>query len=218
MKLYGFWRSLASYRVRVALALKGLDAEEVSIDLLKGQQHSPEYRAINAQAVVPCLELDGGGTPLFQSLAILEYLEETHPQPPLLPKDGRGRARVRGLALIAAADGHPLVVPRIRSFLEKDLKVDESARNRWLSHWTLKALEAIESHLAKEKETGRFCHGDAPTLADICLSGQVIAATSYFNCDISGVPTVMRVYGECAGLDAFAGAHPMAQPGAAKGH
>lgn len=218
MKLYGFWRSLASYRVRVALALKGVHAEEVSIDLLKGEQHAPAYRAVNAQAVVPSLVLDEGGPPLFQSLAILEYLDETHPQPPLLPKDPRGRARVRGLALIAAADGHPLVVPRIRVYMEKQLRLDEPQRNQWLSHWTLKSLEAIESHLANEKETGRFCHGDAPTLADICLAGQAIAATSYFDCDVSGLPTVMRVYGECAKLDAFAGAHPLAQPGAGKGH
>ena len=217
MKLYGFWRSLATYRVRVALALKGLDAEEVSIDLLKGQQHTPEYRAVNAQAVVPSLVLDEGGPPLVQSIAILEYLEETHPKPPLLPKDARGRARVRGIALIAAADGHPLVVPRIRVYMEKTLQLNEQQRNQWLAHWTLKALEAIESHL-KEKDTGRFCHGDSPTIADICLAGQVIAATSYFNCDISEVPAVMRVYHECAKLDAFAGAHPLAQQGAAKGH
>jgi maleylacetoacetate isomerase len=217
VKLYGFWRSLATYRVRVALALKELEAEEVSIDILKGEQHRPEYRAVNAQAVVPALVVDSGQT-LVQSLAILEYLEETHPQPPLLPKDPLGRARVRGLALIAAADGHPLVVPRIRVYLEKNLQLGEPQRNEWLSHWTLKALEAIESHLAQEAETGRFCHGDAPTLADICLAGQVIAATSYFNCDISGVPTVMRVYGECARLDAFATAHPLAQSGAGKGH
>ena len=216
MKLYGFWRSLATYRVKVALALKGLQAEEVSIDILKGQQHAPDYRAINPQALVPALVLDDGGPPLFQSLAILEYLEETHPRPPLLPKDPRGRARVRGLALIAAADGHPLVVPRIRSYLEKELKIDEAGRNKWLAHWSLKALEAIESHLS-EKETGRYCHGDQPTLADICLAGQVIGATAYFKCNTSGVPGVMRVYEECMKLDAFKRAHPMNQPGAS-GH
>jgi maleylacetoacetate isomerase len=216
MKLYGFWRSLATYRVKVALALKGVQVEEVSIDILKGQQHAPDYRAVNPQAVVPALVLDDGGPPLFQSLAILEYLDETHPRPPLLPKDPRGRARVRGLALIAAADGHPLVVPRIRSYLEKELKIDEAGRNKWLAHWSLKALEAIESHLS-EKETGRYCHGDQPTLADICLAGQVIGATAYFKCDTSGVPGAMRVYGECMKLDAFKRAHPMNQPGAS-GH
>jgi maleylacetoacetate isomerase len=215
MKLYGFWRSLATYRVKVALALKGIRLdEEVSIDLLKGEQHNADYRAVNAQAVVPALVLDDGGPPLFQSLAILEDLEETRPEPPLLPKDARGRARVRGLALIAAADGHPLVVPRIRVYLEKELKLDEPTRNRWLSHWTIKALEAIESHLANEKDTGRFCHGDAPTIADICLAGQVIAATAYFKCDLAGVPTAMRVYEECMKLDAFSRFHPMKQAGA----
>jgi maleylacetoacetate isomerase len=214
MKLYGFWRSLATYRVKVALALKGLNAEEISIDLLKGEQHGEDYRGVNPQAVVPVLVLDDGGPPLFQSLAILEYLEETRPQPPLLPKDARGRARVRGLALIAVADGHPLVVPRIRGYMEKELGLDEPARNRWLAHWSLKALEAIEAHLVAESETGRFCHGDAPTIADICLAGQVIGATAYFKCDLSGVPAVRRVYDECMKIDAFGRFHPMKQPGA----
>jgi maleylacetoacetate isomerase len=215
MKLYGFWRSLATYRVKVALALKGIKVdEEVSIDLLKGQQLNADYRAVNPQAVVPSLVLDDGGPPLFQSLAILEYLEETKPQPPLLPKDPRGRARVRGLALIAAADGHPLVVPRIRVYMEKELHLDEATRNRWLAHWSIEALKAIETHLVKEKETGRFCHGDSPTLADICLAGQVIGATAYFKCDVSGVPTAMRIYEECMKNDAFSRFHPMKQPGA----
>ena len=214
MKLYGFWRSLATYRVKVALALKGMKVDEVSIDLLKGEQHKPEYTAVNAQAVVPALVLDEGGPPLFQSLAILEYLEEIKPLPPLLPKDPRGRARVRGLALIAAADGHPLVVPRIRVYLEKILLLDENKRNAWLAHWSVKALEAIESHLKNEKATGRFCHGDSVSIADICLAGQVIGATGYFKCDVSGVPTAMRIYEECMKLEAFSSAHPLKQPGA----
>ena len=215
MKLYGFWRSLATYRVKVAMALKGIHAEEVSIDLLKGRQHDPDYVALNPQAVVPALVLDEGGPPLFQSLAILEYLEETKPRPPLLPGDPRGRARVRGLALIAAADGHPLVVPRIRTYLEKELRLDEPTRNRWLQHWTLEALRAIEAHLENEKQTGRFCHGDSPTLADICLAGQVIGAIGYFKCDVSSVPTAMRIYEECMKLEAFSKPHPLKQPGAA---
>ena len=214
MKLYGFWRSLASYRVRVALAMKGMHAEEISIDLLKGKQNEGDYLAVNPQGVVPALVLDEGGPPLFQSLAILEYLEEVRPQPPLLPKDPRGRARVRGLALIAAADGHPLVTPRIRTYLEKEMKQDEAARNRWLAHWTMRALEAIEEHLAKEKETGRFCHGDQPGIADICVVSQTIAALAYFNADTKGIPTVMRVYNQCMEIDAFAKAHPLKQPGA----
>jgi len=215
MKLYGFWRSLATYRVKVALALKGMKVDEVSIDLLKGMQHQPDYKAVNPQAVVPSLVLDEGGPPLFQSMAIMEWLEETKPQPPLLPKDPRGRARVRGLALIAAADSHPLVTPRIRVYLEKELKLDEPTRNKWLMHWSLEGLKAIEVHLKTDKETGRFSHGDSPTIADICLAGQVIGATGYFKCDVSGVPTVMRVYEECMKIEAFSKAHPLKQPGAA---
>jgi maleylacetoacetate isomerase len=214
VKLYGFWRSLASYRVRVALALKGMQAEEVSIDLLKGKQNEADYLAVNPQGVVPALVLDEGGPPLFQSLAILEYLEEVRPQPPLLPKDPRGRARVRGLALIAAADGHPLITPRIRNYLEKEMKQDEAARNRWLAHWTMRALEAIEGHLAREKETGKFCHGDTPTVADICVCSQMIGALAYFNCDTKATPTAMRIYNQCMEIDAFASAHPLKQPGA----
>lgn len=214
MKLYGFWRSLATYRVKVALALKGVQVDEISIDLLKGAQHAADYKAINPQAVVPALVLEDGGPPLFQSMAILEYLEETKPQPPLLPKDPRGRARVRGLALIAAADGHPLVVPRIRLYMEKVLDLEEEKRNTWLKHWTLEALKAIEAHLKAEKETGRYCHGDSVTIADICLAGQVVAATGYFKCDTSGVPNVMRIYEECMKIDAFSRAHPLRQAGA----
>ena len=212
MRLYGFWRSLASYRVRVALALKGLHAEEISIDLLKGKQNSADYLAVNPQGVVPALVLDEGGPPLVQSLAILEYLEERYPQPALLPEDARGRARVRGIALIAAADGHPLIVPRVRNYLEREMKQDETARNRWLAHWTMRALEAIESHLAREPQTGKFAHGDATTMADICVVSQVIGALAYFSCDTSGLPTAMRIYNTCMEIDAFAKAHPLKQP------
>jgi maleylacetoacetate isomerase len=214
VKLYGFWRSLASYRVRVALALKGLRAEEVSIDLLKGKQNDSDYLEVNPQGVVPALVLDDGGPPLFQSIAILEYLEEVRAEPALLPKDPRGRARVRGLALIAAADGHPLITPRVRGYLEREMKQDETARNRWLAHWTMRALEAIESHLARERETGRFCHGNTPTIADICVASQVIGALAYFNCDTSGMPVTMRIYNQCMEIPAFALAHPLKQPGA----
>ena len=214
MKLYGFWRSLATYRVRVALTLKGIEANEVSVNLLQGMQHRDDYKAVNPQSVVPALFIDDG-PPLFQSLAILEYLEETCPEPPLLPRDPRGRARVRGLALIVACDGHPLIVPRIRNYLERELHVDEASRNRWLQHWTLKALEALEAHLTKERETGRFCHGDAPTFADICLTGQVFAA-GYFDAETTAMPTVMRIFDECMKIDAFDRAQPLKQPDAPK--
>jgi maleylacetoacetate isomerase/maleylpyruvate isomerase len=218
MRLYGFWRSLATYRVRVALALKGIEAHEVSVNLLKGMQLGDDYKAVNPQCVVPSLLIDeeaDGDAPLFQSLAILEYLEETHPQPPLLPRDPRGRARVRGLALIVACDGHPLIVPRIRNYLEREMHIDEPARNRWLQHWTLKALEALETHLAKDRETGRFCHGNAPTFADICLAGQVFAA-GYFDVGTTAMPTVMRIFDECMKIDAFDRSQPLKQPDAPK--
>ena len=214
MKLYGFWRSLATYRVRVALALKGLEAEQQYINLLQGAQHGDDYKAVNPQSVVPALVIDDG-SPLFQSLAIVEYLEETWPVPPLLPKDPLGRARVRGLSLIVACDGHPLIVPRIRNYLEREMHQDEAARNRWLQHWTLKALEALEAHLAKECETGRFCHGDVPTMADICLAGQVFAA-GYFNAETAAMPTVMRIFDECMKIEAFDRSQPTKQPDAPK--
>ncbi len=218
MKLYGFWRSLATYRVRVALALKGvrLDEPEISIDILQGRQFDDAYRKLNPQSVVPALIVDDG-PPLFQSMAILEYLEESQPQPPLLPADARGRARVRGLCQICVSDGHPLIVPRIRKYLEKDLGLDEAARDRWVAHWSLQALRAVEEHLAREPQTGHYCHGDQPTLADVCVASQVIAAQAYGRCDVSSVPTTMRVYGECMKLEAFARAHPRLQPGAPAG-
>jgi len=212
MKLYGFWRSLATYRVRTALAYKGVAAAEVSIDLLKGAQHDRDYKAINPQSVVPALVVDGGA-PLFQSLAILEYLEETHPQPSLLPADPRGRARVRGLALIVACDAHPLIVPRIRAYLEREMHLDAAARDRWLQHWTGLGLETLEAHLAREPETGRFCHGDAPSLADICLCGQVFAA-GYFDVKTDAMPTVAGIFAECMKIDAFDRSQPLKQPDA----
>ncbi|HEV3240146.1 MAG TPA: maleylacetoacetate isomerase [Casimicrobiaceae bacterium] len=214
MKLYGFWRSLATYRVRVGLALKGVEAQEVSINLLQGAQHGDAYKTVNPQRVVPTLQIDDA-PPLFQSLAILEYLEESYPQPPLLPKDARGRARVRGLSLIVACDGHPLIVPRIRDYLEKEMHQDEAARNRWLQHWTLQALDALESHLARERETGRFCHGNTPTVADICLASQVFAA-GYFNAEITAMPTVRRIFDTCMEIDAFDRSQPRKQPDAPK--
>ncbi|HET9765127.1 MAG TPA: maleylacetoacetate isomerase [Casimicrobiaceae bacterium] len=214
MKLYGFWRSLATYRVRTALAYKGVAVPELSVDLLKGAQHASDYKAINPQSVVPALVVDDGTT-LFQSIAILEYLEEIHPQPALLPPDARGRARVRGLSLIVACDAHPLIVPRIRDYLEREMHVDEAARNRWLQHWTRLGLETLEAHLAREPETGRFCHGDAPSFADICLCGQVFAG-GYFNVALSGVPTVERIFAECMKIDAFDRSQPLKQPDAPK--
>src|SRR5207302_1077876 len=159
---FTFWRSLATFRVRIALNLKGLKPEEVQVDLLKGQQLETEFRAINPQMVIPAL-VDGDGPILFQSLAIMEYLDETHPSPPLLPTDLRDRAWVRGLAQIVACDSHPLLVPRVRAYLTDELKLDEAARTKWIRHWVDEALKALEGHLSRDRRAGRFCVGDRPT-------------------------------------------------------
>jgi maleylacetoacetate isomerase/maleylpyruvate isomerase len=150
---------------------------------------------------------------LFESLAIIEYLDEIHPSPPLLPPDARGRARARGLAQIVACDSHPLLVPRVREYLEHELKLDEQRRMAWCRHWITEALAAIESHLKTEKETGRYCHGDAVTVADICLVSQA-AGAKFFQVDVAPFPTVNRIVDACQAIDAFARAHPLKQPGA----
>jgi maleylacetoacetate isomerase len=213
VKLFSFWRSLATYRVRIALNLKGIVPDEViDVNLMQGRQREASYRAVNPQMVLPAL-VDGDGPVLFQSLAIIEYLDETHPQPPLLPKAPRARARARGLAQIVACDSHPLVVPRVREYLEHELKLDEPARNRWIRNWIGEALKALEANLAGNKETGRFCQGDAVTIADICLASQA-AGANFFKYDTTPFPTVRRIVDECMKIDAFARAHPLRQPGA----
>jgi maleylacetoacetate isomerase len=214
MKLYGFWRSLAAFRVRAALNIKGIPFDEVSVNLMKGEQFGADYRTVNPQSVLPTLE-DGEGPPLYQSMAILEYLDETHPRPPLLPKNPRDRARVRGLALIVVADAHPLVVPRIRNHLGKEYNVAESAREDWCRNWIMRACEALEKDLATDPRTGTFCHGDALTLADICLVGHM-AGAKLFQVDVSPYPTFSRVVGASMKIDAIAHAHPLNQPGAPK--
>jgi maleylacetoacetate isomerase len=212
MKLFSFWRSLATYRVRIALNLKGITPDEVvDINLLKGQQRAAEFRAVNPMMAIPAL-IDGEGPALFESLAIIEYLDEVHPHPRLLPADPRGRARVRGLAQIVACDSHPLLVPRVREYLEHQLKLDEPTRMAWCRHWIREALTALETHL-KGKETGRFCHGDAVTVADICVVSQA-AGAKFFQVDTGPFPTVNRIVDTCQAIDAFARAHPLKQPGA----
>jgi maleylacetoacetate isomerase len=212
MKLFSFWRSLATYRVRIAMNLKGIKPdEEVEVNLMKGQQREDAYRKVNPMMAIPAL-IDGEGPALFESLAIIEYLDETHPNPPLLPKDAKGRARVRGLAQIVACDSHPLIVPRVREYLEHELKIDEATRNRWCQHWHRAALAALEAHL-QEKATGRYCHGDAITIADICLASQA-AGANFFKVDLAPYPTMKRIADTCLQNDAFARAHPLKQPGA----
>jgi maleylacetoacetate isomerase/maleylpyruvate isomerase len=213
MKFYSFWRSLASYRVRIALNLKGIvPAEVIDVNLLKGQQRDTAYRAVNPMMALPAV-IDGDGPVLFESLAIIEYFDETHPNPPLLPQDPRGRARVRGLAQIVACDSHPLVVPRVREYLEHEFNLDEAQRMKWCGHWVAAALRALEIHLTSGRETGQFCHGDGVTLADICLASQA-AAAKFFQVDTEPFPTVMRINAACQAIDAFARAHPFRQPGA----
>src|SRR5438477_2620476 len=174
MKLYTYYRSQASFRVRIALNLKGITREDSFLHLEKGDQFAAAYRAINPQMVVPTL-IDGD-IKLFQSLAILEYLEEKFPEPPLLPADAQARAWVRGIALINAADSHPLIVPRVRRYLTDVLKVSDEQRLAWIQHWLDAGLQAIETLLAEHSSSGVFCHGDRPTIADICLVRQVTPA------------------------------------------
>ncbi|MFN0303575.1 MAG: maleylacetoacetate isomerase [Burkholderiales bacterium] len=215
MKLYGYWRSQATFRVRVAMNIKGIPpTDDEALDLAKGEQFNDAYRKINPLAVVPTLITDNGSA-LTQSMAIMEYLEETHPNPPLLPRDPLDRARVRALAMVPIAEIHPLMVPRVRNYVEKDLKLGEAVRVEWTRHWVGLGLEAIEAMLAHDKRTGRFCHGDTPTMADICLAGQVIGAQNS-DCDVKPYPTVLRIHAACMALDAFASAHPRKRPDAPK--
>lgn len=212
IKLFSFWRSLATYRVRIALNLKGLTPnQEIDVNLMKGAQREAAYCAVNPMMALPAL-VDGEGPALFESLAIIEYLDETHPDPPLLPKDARGRARVRGLAQIVACDSHPLIVPRVREYLEHELKIDEPDRMEWCRHWHARALAALEVHLSTG-ETGRFCHGDQVTIADICLASQA-AGANFFGVDTAPFRNFARIVEACQQIDAFACAHPLKQSGA----
>ncbi|MDO8789044.1 MAG: maleylacetoacetate isomerase [Sulfuritalea sp.] len=214
MNLYNYFRSSASFRVRIALALKGLDYEYASVDLLHGggQQFSAGFTAMNPAALVPVLDDDG--TVLTQSLAIIEYLEETRPQPPLLPADAVGRARVRAIALAIACEIHPLNNLRVLGYLTKTLGVAEEQRKAWYCHWVETGLATVEAMLAGDPRTGSCCHGDAPTLADICLVPQIFNAQR-FNARLDHVPTVMRIHQHCLTLPAFAASVPARQPDAA---
>jgi maleylacetoacetate isomerase len=213
VKLFSFWRSLATYRVRIALNVKGVTPDEViEVNLMKGHQREAEFRKINPMMAIPAL-IEDDGTVLFESLAILEYLDETHPNPPLLPKEPKARARVRGLAQIIACDTHPLIVPRVREYLAHEYKIDEAGVLKWGHHWHTAALAALETHLSGSKQTGRYCQADTITIADICLAGQAVGA-AYFKCDLAPYPTVKRIVEELNKIDAFARAHPLKQPGA----
>ena len=212
MKLYGYFRSSAAYRVRIALALKGLAYEYVPVHLVKGEQRSESYRALNAQQLVPTLA-DERGT-FTQSLAIIEYLDERHPEPPLLPKAPEARARVRAIALAIACDSHPLNNTRVLQYLTGTLGASEDAKNAWYRHWIDLGLAALEAGLASDMATGVFCHGDRVTLADVCLVPQLANARRY-KIPLEPYPTLTRIDAECRKLEAFAAAAPERQPDAA---
>jgi len=209
LKLYGYFRSSAAFRVRIALHLKQLAYEHASVHLRKNEQRAPEYLAKNPQGLVPLL--DDGGAHFIQSLAIIEYLDEIHPSPKLLPEGPEDRARIRALAQIIAADIHPLDNLRVLRYLAKPLGHDEKTVEAWFNHWIRLGFEAIEPML-RDKRTGDFCHGNAPGLADICLVPQMFNAKRYPSFDLTPFPTIVRIFGNCMRLDAFKRAVPDQQP------
>ncbi len=209
MKLYGYFRSSAAFRLRIALNLKHLEYDNAFIHLRRGDQAGPEFFGVNPQGLVPALEVDGHT--LIQSLPIIEYLDETHPEPPLLPRDAAGRARVRGLAAIVACDIHPLNNLRVLRYLQRTLGHDQDAIAAWYNHWIAAGFKAFEQLLAGHQRTGTFCHGDKPGLADIALVPQVVNAERY-RLDLAPYPTITRIFQTCMQLDAFAAAHPGQQP------
>jgi maleylacetoacetate isomerase len=217
-ELFSFWRTSATYRVRVAFNLKGVQPQERNVNVDGGEHRSEAYLKINPMGAIPALVDHGPGqsaTPLTQSLAILEFLDETYPAPALLPADAHGRARVRSLALMLAADTHPLITPRVRKYLTTAGKFDDAAWRAWQIHWFGTGLQALEERLAGAPQTGTFCHRDTPTIADICLAS-IVVVMRIFKIEVAGVPTVLRIMAACERLDAFAKADPRRQVGAPK--
>ena len=208
MKLYNYFRSSASFRVRIALQLKGLAYDYIPVHLARGDHKLDAYAAISADTLVPTLEIDGQR--LSQSMAIIEYLDETHPEPALLPKDALGRARVRALAQSIACEIHPLNNLRVLKYLVRELKVEEDAKNTWYRHWVRTGLEAFEKQLAR-LPAATYCHGETPTLADCCLVPQIFNGQR-FNVDFSGLARTMGAFDACMKLDAFQKAQPSACP------
>ncbi len=210
LRYYGYFRSSAAYRVRIAFALKGLEPELVTRHLRKGEQHDPAYLARNPQGLIPALELEDG-TIIPQSLAIIEYLDEVYPAPALLPADPKGRARVRALAQVVACDIHPVDNLRVLNYLKQPLGHSQAEVETWYNHWIAEGFAALETLLANSPDTGRFCHGDTPGLADICLVPQV--ANSFRHAlDLTPYPTIRRIYEACMALPAFDRARPENQP------
>ncbi len=213
MKLYGYFRSSASYRVRIALNLKGLSHEHASVHLSRngGQQFTAAFRMLNPQGLVPVLQ--DGERLLTQSLAIIEYLDETHPEPPLLPASPEGRARVRALAQAIACDIHPLNNLRVLNYLSGPLGTDENRKRAWYHHWIAEGLLPLEAQLGGDPQRGRFCHGDTPGLADCCLVPQ-LANARRFKCELAPYQTLLAIEAHCQGLEAFQRAAPDRQPDA----
>ena len=209
IKIYGFWRSIASFRVRVALRLKGLAFEEIPIDILIGEQFEPGYEMVNPERVVPTFVHDGHS--MFQSLAIVEYLEDIQPKPRLIPRDPKERAYARSLALMTIADAHPLVVPRVRNHLAKTFGADAKAIEAWGKHWTTEGLATYERLLAR-RAPAPFALGSEPGLADICIAGQVVGA-HFLKLELTAFPAVARLADRCFEMPAFATSHPFEQPG-----
>jgi maleylacetoacetate isomerase len=209
MKLYNYFRSSASFRVRIALQLKGLAYEYVPVHIARGDHKKPDYQAIAPDTLVPALEL-ADGTRLSQSMAIIEYLDETHPEPALLPGDALGRARVRALAQSIACEIHPVNNLRILKYLVRELKVEEEAKNTWYRHWCREGLTSFERQL-EQLPAAMYCYGDTPTLADCCLVPQIFNARR-FDVDFSGLPRTMAAFDACMKLDAFQKAQPSACP------
>ena len=209
MKLYNYFRSSASFRVRIALELKGLAYDYLSVHLVKGEHRQEPYAAVSASALVPTLVTDAGER-LGQSMAIIEYLDETQPQPPLMPADALGRARVRALAQLIACEIHPLNNLRVLKYLVRDLKVEEQAKNDWYRHWVREGLLAFERELA-QSPAATYCYGNTPTLVDCCLVPQIFNGRR-FNTDYSGLPRTMAAFDACMALPAFQKAQPVNCP------
>ena len=213
MKIYGYFRSSAAFRLRIAMNLKGLSADHKLINLQAGDHLSDAFRRINPQGRVPAIDIEGDI--LTQSLAIIEYLEEVYPAPPLFPSDTLGKAKVRGVAGLIACDIHPLNNLAVLNYLRDQLAAGEDARGAWYQHWVKEGFDGLELILRGNIETGRFCFGDSPTVADICLVPQVVNAQR-FKCDLEGYRTISRIFEECMSLKEFADAHPLKQPEAAQ--
>jgi maleylacetoacetate isomerase len=211
VKLYTYFRSSAAFRVRIALGLKALGYEPVFVHLAKGQHREAKYTEVNPQALLPTLELDDG-TRLTQSLAIIEWLDEKHPVPPLMPKDALARARVRSLSYLIASEIHPLNNLRVLQHLKRALGQSQEQIDQWYRHWIADGLAKLEAELARGG-TGKFCHGDSPTMADCCLVPQIFNAKRYQS-DLAPYPKTMRVFDNCMKLEAFDRAQPSKQPDA----